>query len=302
VARYEIQNALWWVGMAGFDGIRQDTLPYVPRIFWQSWSAALKAQYSNLRAVGEVFDPDPAVPSFFQGGAKQYDGVDSGVDSVFDFPSYFGMRDVFAGGKPMETLAKVIARDRLYANPDVLVPFLGNHDVRRFLSEPGANAAQLKLAFTYLLTMRGTPEIYYGDEIGMEGGEDPDNRRDFPGGWTGDADNAFDPARRTNDQRAIFDYVQKLIALRKQLMALRRGNFVDLGVTQDTWTYARVSPEQPVIVILNNGAAANKVEVRYPHDGEFMGTLGNAMRISIHEGEGRVEIPAHSAEIFTSAK
>ena len=66
VAQYEIQNALWWMGEAGFDGIRQDTLPYVPRSFWRDWSAALKLQYPNFRAVGEVFDADPAVPSFFQ--------------------------------------------------------------------------------------------------------------------------------------------------------------------------------------------------------------------------------------------
>ena len=69
------------------------------------------------------------------------------------------------------------------------------------MSEPGANATRLKLAFTYLLSMRGTPEIYYGDEIGMKGGDDPDNRRDFPGGWTSDAENAFDPGRRTEEQR-----------------------------------------------------------------------------------------------------
>src|ERR1700761_5122735 len=67
VARYEIQNALWWIGMAGFDGIRQDTLPYVPKNFWRDWSLALKRQYPDLRAAGEVFDPDPVVPSFFQG-------------------------------------------------------------------------------------------------------------------------------------------------------------------------------------------------------------------------------------------
>jgi neopullulanase len=302
VAKYEIQNALWWVGMAGFDGIRQDTLPYVPRTFWRSWSAALKAQYPKLRVVGEVFNDDPAVPSFFQGGVRQFDGIDSGIDSVFDFPNYFAMRDVFARGKPMDTLAKVMAKDRLYAHPDVLVPFLGNHDVRRFMSEPGANATQLDIAFTYLLTTRGTPEIYYGDEIGMRGGDDPDNRRDFPGGWPDDIENAFDPAGRNVEQRTIFNYVQKLIALRKHLSPLRRGKFFDLAVTDNTWAFARTADEQCVIVAFNSGASAENVSINYAHEGDFNGQLGNAATLSIRNGAGSVQIPAHSAEIFIAAK
>jgi glycosidase len=302
VARYEIQNALWWVGMTGFDGIRQDTLPYVPRTFWQNWSAALKRQYPNLRAVGEVFDQNPAIPSFFQSGVKQFDGIDSGIDSVFDFPSFYAMRDVFAHAKPMDTLAKILAEDRLYANPSVLVPFLGNHDVKRFMSEPGANATQLELAFTCLLTMRGTPEIYYGDEIGMRGGDDPDNRRDFPGGWRSDTQNAFEASGRTAEQAAIFDYVQKLIALRKKLTPLRRGEFADLGVTDNTWAFARTSGPDTVIVAFNNGAAPANVAIRYGRDGEFTGQLDATATLSIRNGQGTVHLPEHSAEIFAGEK
>jgi glycosidase len=298
VARYEVQNALWWVGMAGFDGIRQDTLPYVPRTFWQGWSAALKQQYPKLSTVGEVFDQNPAIPSFFQGGVKQFDGIDSGIDSVFDFPSFYALRDVFAHGKPMDTLAKTLAQDRLYANPSVLVPFLGNHDVKRFMSEPGANAAQLELAFTCLLTMRGTPEIYYGDEIGMQGGDDPDNRRDFPGGWKGDTQDAFEPSRRTAEQAALFNYVQKMIALRKRLKPLRQGEFVDLGVTDNTWAFARTIGPESVIVAFNNGASPGGVVIRYSRDGDFTGQLGSAATLSIRNGRGTAHLPAHSAEIF----
>ncbi len=113
VRTYEIQNALWWVGEAGFDGIRQDTLPYVPRSFWSAWSKALKAQYPNLRAVGEVLDPNPAITSYFQGG-RNHDGIDSGIDTVFDYPVYFALRDVFAHGRHLEDLIKMVANDGLY--------------------------------------------------------------------------------------------------------------------------------------------------------------------------------------------
>jgi hypothetical protein len=88
VRRYLIQNALWWVGVTGIDGIRQDTLPYVPRTFWQEWSAALKRQHPRLTLLGEVSEPDVTKASFFQGGRARFDGVDSGIDALFDFPLY----------------------------------------------------------------------------------------------------------------------------------------------------------------------------------------------------------------------
>jgi len=84
VARYLIQNTLWWIGRTGIDGIRQDTLPYVPRRFWREWTAAIRQRYPDFRVVGEVFDADPAMVSFFQGGKARFDGVDSGVDTLFD--------------------------------------------------------------------------------------------------------------------------------------------------------------------------------------------------------------------------
>src|SRR6266511_2374538 len=100
VARYIVQNTLWWVGITGLDAIRQDTLPYVPRRFWRDWMAAIKREYPKVNEVGELFDGDPALVSFFQGGVGRFDGIDSGVDTLFDFPSYFKVREAFAQGKP----------------------------------------------------------------------------------------------------------------------------------------------------------------------------------------------------------
>jgi glycosidase len=279
VARYEIQNALWWVGETGFDGIRQDTLPYVPRTFWHAWSAALHKQYPKLRMVGEVFDGDPAVPSYFQGGIER-DGVDSGVDSVFDFPTYFAIRDVFAHGKDMDTLAKVLAKDRLYPNPGALVPFAGNHDVMRFMSEPGATAEGLKLAFTYLLTTRGTPEIYYGDEIGMTGGADPENRHDFPAG--------------DHSDNGIFRYVQKLLKLRAHLEPLRRAALTSLAVDNKTWVYTRGD----LLVALNNSADAVDLDFAYA-DGDYTPQLGSGEVLHVQSGKAHLHVAARSAEIFS---
>ncbi len=298
VSQYEIENALWWVGMAGFDGIRQDTLPYVSRSFWHDWSAALKRQYPKLRAVGEVFDPDPAVPSFFQGGASRSDGIDSGIDSVFDFPTYFDSRKVFAKGASMNILSRTLAQDRFYPDSRVLVTFFGNHDTPRFMSENGATAAKLKLAFTLLLTMRGTPCIYYGDELGMVGGADPDNRRDFPGGWPDDTRNAFASSGRTDQENAIWQYVQRLTSLRAKSEALRRGEIIELAATERTWVYARATQNQTAIIVLNNGSEASDISIPFRADAKFKSQLGAGPDLTVKNGIGVVRLPALSAGIY----
>ena len=288
VSRYEIQNALWWVGEAGFDGIRQDTLPYVARPFWHDWATALKRQYPSLRAVGEVFDPDPAVPSFFQ----------DDILSVFDFPLYFAIRDVFTHGAPMERISRVFAQDRLYQNPSTLVTFLGNHDVLRFMSEPGATPEQLKLAFTLLFTVRGVPSIYYGDEIGMKGGPDPENRHDFPGGWKGDSHNAFESTGRTAEEGAIWNYVHQLLSFRAKSEALRHGTMSELALGHDTWVYARQAGSQTLIVALNNDKNPADLRVAFPGDGHYRDVVGNAPPFVIQNGSGTARLAAHTAAIY----
>ncbi|HSJ13783.1 MAG TPA: alpha-amylase family glycosyl hydrolase [Longimicrobiales bacterium] len=255
VARYLVQNTLWWTGMTGIDGIRQDTWPYVPRTFWRDWMAAIKREHPTLRVVGEVFDGDPSVLSFFEGGRVKFDGIDDGVDALFDFPLFFPLRRAFAAGGPVRELAQMLGRDHLYHDPASLVTFLGLHDVARFMGETGATTSGLKLAYTFLLTARGTPLIYYGDEIALPGGNDPDNRRDFPGGWPGDARNAFEPAGRTPAEQDVFEHVRALLRLRAGREELRHGRMEHLHVSDQVYVYRRGGS----LVALNNGVEAAEV-------------------------------------------
>ena len=254
VARYIIQNTLWWVGMSGMDGIRQDTWPYVPRAFWRDWMTAIKKEYPSLKVVGEVLDGDPSFVSFFQGG-RTNDGIDDKVDALFDFPIHFTLRNVFARGGSIRAVPQMLARDHLYPNPNALVTLLGLHDVNRFMNEPGATTAGLKLAYTFLATARGTPLIYYGDEIALPGGNDPDNRRDFPGGWSTDPRNAFDAAGRTDIEQSVFAHLQTLLTIRAERADLRRGMTENLAVTDQSYVYRRGR----TVVAINNGTAAETV-------------------------------------------
>jgi glycosidase len=271
VSQYLIQNTIWWVEQSGADGIRIDTFPYVDRPFWHAYHAALHTVFPHLTSVGEVFNPDPMITSAFASGVTRNDlngNVDTGLWTPFDFPSFFALRDVLVHGKPMSELAKVWSDDSLYPHPERLVPFLGNHDTMRFMSEPGATAATMRLGFAILLTMRGMPQIYSGDELAMTGGNDPDNRHDFPGGFPGDTQNAFVAKDRTTQQAAMFDWVQHLLQLRAQTPELTEGQEQVLYADNDTLVYVRGmqldarcgSLHQPrVVVAANKGAATREI-------------------------------------------
>ena len=257
VSRYIIQNTLWWVGVSGMDGIRQDTWPYVPRPFWRDWMTAIKKQYPALKVVGEVLDGDPAMISFFEGRRTSFDGVRTGVDKMFDFPLHFAIRRVFGEGQSIRAIGQLLAHDQLYRDPTSLVTLLGLHDVHRFMNERGATVAGLKLAYTLLLTIRGTPLIYYGDEIAMPGGNDPDNRRDFPGGWHADARSTFAASSRTADEQAVFAHVQQLLALRAARAGLRGSHTEHLFIDDRVFVYRRGG----TVLALNNDRAAVTVEI-----------------------------------------
>ena len=264
VARYLIQNAEWWVEQAGIDGLRLDTFPYVERAFWHNFHAELHSLYPRLTTVGEIFNGDPAITSTFAGGVTRT-GVDTGLDTPFDFPTYFGLRNVFLKDQSMQKLADILRLDNLFPHPERLVPFLGNHDTSRFMNDPAATLNKLHLAFTVLTTMRGMPQIYSGDEIAMRGGDDPDDRRNFPGGFPEATNNAFLTAGRTPEQAAAFNSLQNLLRLRSESPALETGEEQVLYVSNDVLVYTRFLPgpesKQRIVVAVNKGLAAQDFNV-----------------------------------------
>ena len=294
--RYLIQNALWWVGVLGLDGIRQDTMPYAAREFWAEWRGALAREFPKLNTVGEVLDGDAATVAFFQGGVKRFDGIDSRMESVFDFPLMYQLRKTFAEGQPLRDLARLLGKDSLYPDPARLVTLVGLHDVKRFLNEPGATPEGLKLAFTFLFTARGIPLVYYGDEVALAGGEDPDNRRDFPGGWKEDPRSAFEPAGRTAVENGVFEHVRQLIALRRDSEALRRGRTELLYTGPETAVYARRASDV-VIAVFHNGKEAATVE--FDAEGVYEQKMGPAAPLVVANGRARVTLPARSAAVYT---
>ena len=305
VSRYLIQNTLWWIGTTGLDGIRMDTWQYVPNNFWRDWNAALKREFPNFKVVGEVKDGDVVHTSFFQGGRVRFDGIDSGLDSLLDFPLFYPIRHAFAEGHQLDEIPKTLAKDYLYNNPEILVTLLGGHDDGRFMSEKGATIAGLKLANVLLLTTRGVPQLYYGDEIAMTGGDEPTTRGDFPGGFPGDKRNAFTGAGRTRTEENLFQYVRQLARLHGELEPLKHGELVNLYVSEQQYAYARKTRSAAVVVVINNESKTVEIDIDISPAGLADGVtlvdrLGVSRDAQISNGKLHVTLPERSASIFVS--
>jgi glycosidase len=305
VSRYLIQNTLWWIGTTGIDGIRMDTWQYVPNSFWRQWNASLKREFRNFKVVGEVKDGDVVHTSFFQGGSVRFDGVDSGLDSLLDFPLFYPIRHAFAEGKPIDEIPKTLAKDYLYTNSEILVTLLGGHDDGRFMSEKGATIAGLKLANAFLLTTRGVPQLYYGDELAMEGEDEPTTRGDFPGGFPGDKRDAFTAAGRTKDEQELFEYIKRLTTLRRELEVLRTGSLVNLHVSEQQYAYARTSMTAAVVVVINNDDKPAEIEFDVARTGLANGwsvkdRLGVSPDVVIKDRKMKVQLPRRSVAMFAA--
>jgi glycosidase len=303
--RYLIQNTLWWIGMTGLDGIREDTWQYVPNSFWRDWMQAIKREYPNFRVFGEVKDGDPVHTSFFQGGRVRFDGVDSGLDSLLDFPLFYPVRHAFAEGKNVDEVAKMLARDYLYTNPDILVTLVGGHDDGRFMSEQGATIPGSKLAHTFIMTTRGVPQLYYGDEIAMTGPDEPTTRKDFPGGFPGDTRNAFTKAGRTPEEQDLFEHVRKVARLHAELEPLRRGTLQNLYVAEQQYAYARVTNRASVIVVINNAPQEAAVEfkvtpINLPDGSVLVDRLNVNGDATVRNRTFKVRMQPRSASIFAT--
>jgi glycosidase len=304
VRRYLIQNTLWWLGQVGFDAIRMDTLPHVPRHFWRDWSSAIRREYPSVNVLGELFDGDPALLAYFQTGRPGHDGIDTGIDSLYDFALFYAIRDAFAKGEPARKLAQVLAHDHLYANASILVPFLGVHDMQRFMNEKGATVEGLKLAQTFVMTTRGTPLLYYGDELAMQGGSDPDNRRDFPGGFPGDPRNGFTKEGRTAAENDVFEHLRRLARVRAASAALRRGSVLHLYDEEQQTVFARLLGDERIVIAFNNAMTPSTFEFDVSELGWDEGArLADRLEVvkrevRVTKGAVKITLPARSASIM----
>ena len=230
------------------------------------------------------------------GGHKGWDGIDTKLDSVFDFALWNASLAAFTGKAPVGILGQQLKYDGLYPDPSRLTVPANNHDTMRFLSLDGGTTAGAMMHTAFVLSVRGIPQLYSGEEIAMEGGEDPDNRRDFPS-------SAFAGEGRSVKQKEMFEWTRSWIRLRREHAAMRSGKLIELFVDDETYVFARQLNDETVIIALNRENKAKQVTVPAGSigvkDGVVLKSLiGVAASSPVVNGEAKLNLPAQTAVAF----
>ena len=320
-----IDDAIFWVEEMGIDGFRIDAVKHVETHSIVNLRAALARRFEQggerLYLVGEtaVGEHDAVDFGCGVGYGDGYAWIDAYVedralDGQFDFPTHHALQDGLVRDVMSFRDVEAVVRtfETRYAPEGNHVRFLGTHDSNRVASrasndpavncrwqEGGACASlpstptdpaafgRIARAFTVLYTMGGIPFLYYGDEIAMAGGGDPDNRRDMV--WTDAlAGVAMDETSVTAEQEALRSHIGALGRARASSRALRRGRRVPLLVTDDVYVlaYADDAPDELAIVAVNRGPALTAQRV----DGLTSSLRGSVTSFETLAGAGSAEI------------
>jgi len=308
-----IENSVWWLNRYKLDGFRLDAVKHIIPSFWWKFRAALREQVDQKRKlplylVGETFKDRAGIMSFV--GPNMLDGQ-------FDFPLYDQIKDTFGLTKDdMKALDDALnSSEQVYGKETLMSPLVGNHDKGRFMAyadgdlpvgekvkeeevgwanpptvDAPANYSKLQLAQAFLMSIDGVPMIYYGDEIGMTGAGDPDNRRDM----------RFDD-KVTADEQRVLENFKKLGTIRREHPALRYGSRRSLRADHDVYAFIRAHLGDRVLVAFNRGKTETKVEFDVSPelvDGEYVeGLTGN--KLEVRDGKLSVPLPAQTAAFVT---
>ncbi len=259
LAKYLIQNSIWWVQYADLDGIRMDTQPYPYKDFMATWAKTVRTEYPNITLLGETWLQKVPFTAYFQSKSPVSGDYDSHLNSVTDFPLYYALNQAFNENETwtdgLFKLYYVFAQDFLYADASQIVTFVDNHDLNRYFTAVGEDMNKYKMGLAVLLTARGIPVFYYADEIAMAGNEHDGHgfiRKDFPGGWGNDSTYSFVSQGRNALQNETYNFVSKIANWRKTNDAITKGKFLHFIPENNTYVYFRYTENSAVMVILNN--------------------------------------------------
>ncbi|MBX2934381.1 MAG: cyclomaltodextrinase N-terminal domain-containing protein [Ferruginibacter sp.] len=267
VANFLIQHALWTVENFGIDGWRIDTYAYNDLAFMNRCNKALMDEYPKLTMFGETWVHGVPNQSYFV--QNNYDiPFKSNLQAATDFQTLWGITDAmtkdFGWTDGVNRLYTTLAQDFVYKDATRNVIFLDNHDMSRFYSVVNQNMDKYKSALSWLLTCRGIPQMYYGDELATTGTTSPNDgyvRLDFPGGWKNDSLNKFTIEGRTQTDQEIFQHLATLANFRKSSSALTTGKMMQYLPDDGLYVYFRYDNEQTIMVAMNTAKVDKKVSI-----------------------------------------
>ncbi len=266
VKNYFTQSHIWWIEYAGLDGFRLDTYAYNDLQFMSEWGRAIKTEYPKFTFFGETWVHGVPNQAFFTQGNKINQGFDTNLQAVTDFQALWAINEALNGKfgwtDGVVRLYNTFANDFVYEDPTRNVVFLDNHDLSRFYSVIGEDFNKYKSGIAWLLTTRGIPQFYYGNEILMKNFASPDGlvRSDFPGGWAGDKENKFTAAGRNEKENEAFNYVKTLANYRKNNPVLQTGKMMQFVPEDGIYVYFRYNEQKTVMVVMNSNDTEKAVQ------------------------------------------
>ena len=304
-------NAVWWLKITNADGFRHDAVKHVPNSFWRTLTRKIKSEIvvpekRDIFQIGETFGSyrlvnsyvnngqldaqfnfnlyDTAIPVFID-STRSFEDLDAQMKKSF---SVYGVNNLM--GNIMDSQDKV--RFMAYADGDIS---LNSGDAAEIgwdnppEVDHQSSYKKLELYLSYLMTIPGVPVIDYGDEIGMTGAADPDNRRMMRFG-----DNIS--AR----EKATLQNVRKLVRLRKENSALRYGDFFTLRADKDIYAFIRSDLNERILVILNKSSMGlnTKLEFPYVFKCDTLTDLVYGIDIPIKDYKAEIRMEPYSYSIF----
>ncbi len=309
MAKYIIQNSIWWIETAGLGGIRQDTYPYPDKDFMSGWAGAIMAEYPNFSIVGEEWSYNPLLIAYWQDGHVNKDGYDSNLRSSMDFAMQStivqGLYEPESWGGGLVKIYDGLANDFAYTSPKDILIFPDNHDMSRIFSQMGEDVTKTKMALSCQLVLPRIVQLYYGTEILMNDTANPGDhgliRTDFPGGWEGDNVNAFSGEGLTDAQKDMQSYLKKLLNYRKTSKAIHEGKTIHFAPENGVYMLFRISDDETVVHILNkNDQAVNLDLSRFDEVGLKGKSLTNIISDETIVWEDKMTLDKKGSYILTT--
>ncbi len=309
VSKYLIQNYIWWAEFAQVDAFRIDTYTYNDLKFMQDAAKAIFNEYPGLGMFAETWVDGMGVQGYFNGNNNLKTGYDSQLPGVTDFELLWSINNMvqkpFGWTDGVASIYLKLSQDYMYGDANKNVVFFGNHDLSRFFSVAGEDLNKMKLATTFILTTRGIPQWYYGDEILMKNFTNPDGkvREDFPGGWQGDSINKFKASNLNGDEKDYFNYVKTLANYRKNSLPITHGKLMQFVPYDGVYVYFRYTDNACVMVVMNT--SDKKVDLSTKNYTERMQSYSKAKNIMTQTELTDIKtitIPAMQAEVFELMK
>ncbi|MEN7343183.1 MAG: glycoside hydrolase family 13 protein [Pseudomonadota bacterium] len=305
LARYLIQNSIWWIETLGLSGLRVDTWPYSDKQFLSDYARALRHEYPNINIAGEEWTHNILITAYWQAGSNRHDSYTSYLPGTIDFALQDsivrGLTETESWRDGLVRIYQVLANDFAYADPSKLVTFVDNHDMSRIFTQLNEDLSLYKMANGIVLTTRGIPQLYYGSEILMRNpGTDSHGiiRSDFPGGWPGDVVNGFTGEGLSPEAKDAKQFLKTLLAWRKDADAIHRGSLTHYAPANGVYVYFRSAPEQQAMIIVNKEEQQTLSLARFADD-----LAGATTAIDVISGEqvslaGELTLPPQSILIY----